>query len=42
MESTNKKIIAVVGATGQQGGGVVRALILPSIASLPTKSSKQT
>jgi uncharacterized protein YbjT (DUF2867 family) len=26
MESTNKKIIAVVGATGQQGGGVVRAL----------------
>lgn len=26
MESTNKKIIAVVGATGQQGGAVVRAL----------------
>src|ERR1700736_5802386 len=26
MERTNKKLIAVVGATGQQGGGVVRAL----------------
>jgi uncharacterized protein YbjT (DUF2867 family) len=26
MERTNKKVIAVVGATGQQGGGVVRAL----------------
>jgi uncharacterized protein YbjT (DUF2867 family) len=26
MESTNKKLIAVVGATGQQGGAVVRAL----------------
>ena len=26
MESTNKKVIAVVGATGQQGGAVVRAL----------------
>ena len=26
MERTNKKIIAVVGATGQQGGAVVRAL----------------
>ena len=26
MASTNKKLIAVVGATGQQGGGVVRAL----------------
>src|SRR6266705_6455190 len=26
MESTNKKMIAVVGATGQQGGGVVGAL----------------
>jgi uncharacterized protein YbjT (DUF2867 family) len=26
MESANKKIIAVVGATGQQGGAVVRAL----------------
>src|SRR5579862_5325315 len=26
MESTSKKLIAVVGATGQQGGGVVRAL----------------
>ena len=26
MSSTNQKIIAVVGATGQQGGGVVRAL----------------
>ena len=26
MEPTNKKLIAVVGATGQQGGAVVRAL----------------
>ena len=26
METTNKKLIAVVGATGQQGGAVVRAL----------------
>jgi uncharacterized protein YbjT (DUF2867 family) len=26
MEQTNKKVIAVVGATGQQGGAVVRAL----------------
>jgi uncharacterized protein YbjT (DUF2867 family) len=26
MEPTNKKLIAVAGATGQQGGGVVRAL----------------
>jgi uncharacterized protein YbjT (DUF2867 family) len=26
MESTNKKVIAVVGATGQQGGAVVRTL----------------
>jgi uncharacterized protein YbjT (DUF2867 family) len=26
MLSTNKKLIAVIGATGQQGGGVVRAL----------------
>src|ERR1700686_2094178 len=26
MAPTNKKLIAVVGATGQQGGGVVRAL----------------
>jgi uncharacterized protein YbjT (DUF2867 family) len=26
MKSTNEKLIAVVGATGQQGGGVVRAL----------------
>jgi uncharacterized protein YbjT (DUF2867 family) len=26
MESTNKKVVAVVGATGQQGGAVVRAL----------------
>jgi uncharacterized protein YbjT (DUF2867 family) len=26
MEGTNKKVIAVVGATGQQGGAVVRAL----------------
>jgi uncharacterized protein YbjT (DUF2867 family) len=26
MEPTNKKIIAVVGATGQQGGAVIRAL----------------
>jgi uncharacterized protein YbjT (DUF2867 family) len=26
MERTNKKVIAVIGATGQQGGGVVRAL----------------
>jgi uncharacterized protein YbjT (DUF2867 family) len=26
MEPTNKKVIAVVGATGQQGGAVVRAL----------------
>ncbi len=26
MESTNKKVIAVVGATGQQGGAVLRAL----------------
>src|SRR6266481_2957364 len=26
MERTNKKVIAVVGATGQQGGSVVRAL----------------
>src|ERR1700675_2247070 len=26
MELTNKKLIAVVGATGQQGGAVVRAL----------------
>jgi len=25
MERTNKKVIAVVGATGQQGGAVVRA-----------------
>ena len=26
MERTKKKLIAVVGATGQQGGAVVRAL----------------
>jgi len=26
MERTDKKLIAVVGATGQQGGAVVRAL----------------
>ena len=26
MVSNNKKLIAVIGATGQQGGGVVRAL----------------
>src|SRR4030081_2770480 len=26
MSSNNKKLIAVIGATGQQGGGVVRAL----------------
>ena len=26
MLSNNKKLIAVIGATGQQGGGVVRAL----------------
>jgi uncharacterized protein YbjT (DUF2867 family) len=26
MSSTDKKVIAVIGATGQQGGGVVRAL----------------
>ena len=26
MESANKKVIAVVGATGQQGGAVLRAL----------------
>jgi len=26
MERTNKKVIAVVGATGQQGSAVVRAL----------------
>ena len=26
MERTNKNLIAVVGATGQQGGAVVRAL----------------
>jgi len=26
MERANKKLIAVVGATGQQGGAVVRAL----------------
>src|SRR5258705_10713878 len=26
MLSSNKKLIAVIGATGQQGGGVVRAL----------------
>ena len=26
MERTKEKLIAVVGATGQQGGGVVRAL----------------
>ena len=26
MESTNKKVVAVVGATGQQGGAVVRTL----------------
>lgn len=26
MERTNKELIAVVGATGQQGGAVVRAL----------------
>src|ERR1700747_891978 len=26
MSSNNKKLIAVTGATGQQGGGVVRAL----------------
>src|SRR5437868_14836138 len=26
MSSNNRKLIAVVGATGQQGGGVVRAL----------------
>ena len=26
MERTDKKVIAVVGATGQQGGAVVRAL----------------
>jgi uncharacterized protein YbjT (DUF2867 family) len=26
MDSSNKKVIAVVGATGQQGGAVVRAL----------------
>ena len=26
MERTGKKVIAVVGATGQQGGAVVRAL----------------
>ena len=26
MLSNNKKLIAVIGATGQQGGGVVRAV----------------
>src|SRR5476651_735712 len=26
MDSTNRKLIAVIGATGQQGGAVVRAL----------------
>src|SRR6266446_8376930 len=26
MSSSNKKLVAVIGATGQQGGGVVRAL----------------
>ena len=26
MTSTNRKLIAVIGATGQQGGAVVRAL----------------
>ena len=26
MLSNNKKLIAVIGATGQQGGGVLRAL----------------
>src|SRR5205823_11306852 len=26
MSSNNKKLVAVIGATGQQGGGVVRAL----------------
>jgi uncharacterized protein YbjT (DUF2867 family) len=26
MERINKKLVAVVGATGQQGGAVVRAL----------------
>src|SRR5439155_6794177 len=26
MSSTNKKLVAVIGATGQQGGGVMRAL----------------
>ena len=26
MSSKSKKLIAVIGATGQQGGGVVRAL----------------
>src|SRR6266481_379325 len=26
MSSNNRKLIAVIGATGQQGGGVVRAL----------------
>ncbi len=26
MSSNNKKLIAVIGATGQQGGGVLRAL----------------
>src|SRR5712671_3415385 len=30
MLSNNKKLIAVVGATGQQGGGVVRALQVSS------------
>src|SRR5258705_8451737 len=48
MLSNDRKLIAVVGATGQQGGAVVRALqasgqfkIQASIATLPRKSSKQ-
>ncbi len=53
MLSNNERVIAVIGATGQQGGSVVRALqaassgcarsvgIQESIVNWPRKSSKQ-
>jgi uncharacterized protein YbjT (DUF2867 family) len=40
MESTNKKVIAVVGATGQQGGAVVRALQAGKVRALTRNPAK--